>query len=155
MVEVQVGLGECGFASEVVRDFSSFTGHAPVDMKMSHCIDNEWPATFGDGVVCHNPKELENYLVGEKPFLPINHGSELDTKICFAVGELAREQLEETATAADVDFDKWTTSDELRARLIERAREQGGLSVYDDKGGTTTFGFDDGAKLPKTDQAAA
>lgn len=115
---------------------------------MSNSHNKVWPATFGDGVVCQNQQELDRYLIGTVPYLPISHGSDLDTQICFAVGELAREQLEETASNADVEFDKWTSNDELRALVIDAARSFGGLTVYDAEGGTSTFGFDDESPPP-------
>lgn len=73
----------------------------------------------------------------------IEHGSEMDTRICFAIGDLEREQLEETALQADVDFDRYTTSDELRSLVIEAAREQRGIKIYDEEGGVLTIGFHD------------
>lgn len=71
----------------------------------------------------------------------IEHGSTLDTEICFAVGELDRDQLERTAIEVDgVDFDKWTSDDDLRARVIEAARINGGIVIFDNEGCLQRFG---------------
>ena len=104
-----------------------------------------WPATFGDGTICHNQVELDAYLVGIKP---IKEGCEVDTKICFAIGELGRNELEETALKANVDFDKWTSDDALRALVIEAARMQSGIQVIDAEGGTTSYGYESGDPAP-------
>lgn len=101
-------------------------------------VNHAWPATFGDGTVCHNQVQLDAYLAGIQP---IAQGGELDTTICFAVGALSREQLEATAEHAEVDFEDRITSDELRALVLEAARAQGGVMVFDSVGGTTTYGF--------------
>lgn len=103
-------------------------------------IKNGWPATFGDGVICRNQKELDDYLIGTN-HEPIAHGCKLSTEISFAVGALARESLENVAADIDIAFDKWTSSDDLRAFVIEAAHKEGGLVIYDDIGGSKIFGF--------------
>ncbi len=78
-------------------------------------------------------------------FASIDEGSELYTKISFAVGELSRDSLEETAANAGVSFDKWTSSDDLRALVLDAARDAGGLevSLCEEEGGTvSTYGFE-------------
>lgn len=81
----------------------------------------------------------------------IEHGSELDTRICFAVGEINRAQLEETAIEAGVTYDKWTTDDNLRAEIIDAARNNGGIKIFDVDGGCLTLGFTTGEALPAFD----
>lgn len=73
LVEVQVGLGECGFASEVVRDFSSFTAkepvEAPVDLKtqapqevdIGGIIEINFDEPFGSGYKVHGPADDDRY----------------------------------------------------------------------------------------------
>jgi hypothetical protein len=90
----------------------------------------------------------------KQSFEPIEDGSELDTQICFAVGELSRSELEDTAEEAEVDFDKHTTSDDLRAFIIEAAREAGGIKILDREGGVLTFGFVQDGPLPIFDPKA-
>lgn len=99
-----------------------------------------WPAEFADGVVCRSQKELDEYLAGTN-HVPIEQGGKTSTEICFAVGELPRHQLEGTAEVLGVQFDKWTSSDDLRASVIEAAHKNGGLFIYDDLGGSKMFGF--------------
>ena len=111
------------------------------------------PAKFGDGTVCNTKEALHAYLIGIEMFEPIAHGSEIDTQICFAVGELSRDRLEDCAADVGVEFNKWTTSDDLRAMVIEQAREQRGLVVVNDEGKTTTFGFGVEAALVDQDQS--
>lgn len=97
-----------------------------------------WPAIFGDDMVCKNQAELDDYLgrsdgllQSEPPMIPalgtepVEHGSELDTQLCFAVGELERDQLEDAAADANVEFDKWTSNDDLRTRLLDSLRMAG------------------------------
>ena len=84
----------------------------------------------------------------------VESGSAIDMLICFTVGDLKREQLEETAANAGVAFDKWTPDDDLRAKVIEASRAQGGLKVFDDEGGVTTFGLDTVGEMPIHDPTA-
>ncbi len=71
----------------------------------------------------------------------IVHGSKLDTEISFALGELNRDQLERTALEfGDVEFDELTSDDELRSRVIEAARERGGIIIFDNDGHPQRFG---------------
>lgn len=101
----------------------------------------QWPAVFGDGVVCNSQDELDEYLIGGGHFDPIPHGSELYTQICFAVGELDRDRLEDAAADADIEFDKWTSDDELRALVIDAARSQGGIMLIDSEGDMAIYGY--------------
>jgi hypothetical protein len=76
-------------------------------------------------------------------FPPIQPGSDVDRLICFAIGALSRDKLEDAAADANVEFNKWTTGDELRAKVIEAAREKGGITLIDNAGEEYTFGFND------------
>ncbi len=95
-------------------------------------------------------KSTNNHL----DYPPIVVGSSLDTHICFAIGELEREQLEETAANAGVAFDKWTSEDDLRASLIQAARDNGGIQIYDEEGGCLTLGLDAVRASPVFDPTA-
>lgn len=121
---------------------------------MGNCNNNGWPATFGDGVVCHNQKELDQYLIGTN-HAPIEPDSKLGMEISFAVGALPRDQLEDAAADLDLNFDKWTSSDEIRASVIEAAHKNGGLLIYKDDGVPTMMGFGGPPKLDVPAVAAA
>lgn len=98
---------------------------------------------LGDEFEPENDEEIRlNMAEVDSIFAEITHGSELDTKICFAVGELDMDSLEETASFVNINFDKWTSDDELRAQVIDAAREHGGLKIYSEKGLVSTLGFD-------------
>lgn len=84
-----------------------------------------------------------------------NSISSLETSISFAVGALDRDQLEETASEAGVQYDHLTTDDELRADVLEAARQQGGLKVFDADNGVMTFGFQPVEEVPVFDPRAS
>lgn len=73
LVEAQVRLEECGFASEVVRDFNSFTAkepvEVPVDLKtqapqevdIGGIIEINFDEPFGSGYKVHGPADDDRY----------------------------------------------------------------------------------------------
>lgn len=87
---------------------------------------------------------MNTITTGSQNFETIIVGCALARKIAFAVGELARDQLEDTAADADVEFNEWTSLDDLRAAVIEAAHVQRGIkiTVKDEEGiGYATYGF--------------
>lgn len=100
-----------------------------------------WPATFADGATVHNQAQLDAYMRGIPPVVPLKAGSPLDTQMCFAIGGLTRHELELTAARVGIDVARFPNDDELRTEVIEAARMQCGLEIEDGEGGITTYGL--------------
>ena len=94
-----------------------------------------------ENVVCQTPEEPEAYLVGTQPSAPRPPIAEVDTSSRFDAVAQPGDCPADRASSSAPEFDRWTASDEMCARTIEKAREQGKPVVVDEEGKPLTFEF--------------
>ncbi len=129
----RIAMDDARWVLNFLRGIEEEGRHAPTET-MQRLIDAIEKMQVVPRIVIGLEGGLIQGATANVPIEYIEHGSELDTEICFAVGELDRDSLEETAANIEVNFDKYTSDDVLRARIIEAARSNGGIQIFDDEG---------------------